>query len=232
MGRALSNETWCTREWAAARLGVSTRSINNYVNRGFIRRGVLENTPVFSKEDVEQMYLDRGVGLPAMNRKNFIAMMHRVQKLEMQVETLTRIWDVQHLPLRPTAEVAKQMLVMVGVLLGSKPDLAMAKSWAKLFETMDETTFDLIGRYCVTDQTWQPFFQLCLKLDEYVSSLPKFPTDLELQQLGQQLGVGRKKLRSSALVWMELHKGTTGDLVMQALDTPKETFLRKLGKTP
>lgn len=231
MGSALSNETWCTREWAAERLSVSTRSINNYVNRGFIRRGVLDNKPVFSKEDVEQLAVDKGVDFPAMNRKNFITMMHRMETLERQVSTLSRIWDVQGAPLRPAESQSKYMMMMADTLLSSKVDLALAKTWSKLFDTFDETTLDLIGKHCTTDQTWQPFFRLCLKMDEYVSSLPKFSTDLELQQLGQQLNLGRKRLRSAALVWVELHKSTTGDLVMEAMDTPKETLLKKLGKS-
>jgi hypothetical protein len=217
--------------WTANRLNVTTRTVRNYVRDGLLKQYVVNNRAVYDRSEVEQLAIDQGSDVPALTRKTVFALVARIQKLEQDMEVMRRALAIQNAPLRPTNTEALELYQAASLSLGCRKwHLDEMKMWSTVFDRLDEPALQLIGSAAVLDKPWETFFQLCLAQINYISQLPGFATNLELQMLHKQLDEGRKKLRSSILIWIELHRGQSQvQDTLQVLEKGTNTLLRRLG---
>lgn len=227
MGDLGMGSAFYTYEEAANRLGKSRRSVFNYVKRGYLKNYIREGQVVVRKEDVEQLAVELGSDLPAMNRHTFFQMQSRLQKLENEMTTVKHILEIRDEPLRPSDSEA------IAISAAAKTYLAAGNwtaehvdQWLPLFEKMDESFLEKLISATQEPKAWVPIFHLCLRMLEL--ALKNSPTSLEWQARAKRLDEGRRKLRGTVIMWTEMGRGTTEEVVLRSLDDLKEGLLRKI----
>jgi hypothetical protein len=224
---------FCTFEEAATRLCRSKRMIHNYVKKGLIRRKLEKDSVLLYREDVEQLAVELGSDMPAMTRQTFFQLMNRVRKLEEDTAVFKRMWDVQDRPLRPSNEEA------IG-LFNAATQAAKCKewkyeeleTWASMFDRMDEVFFDTVAKATVLSKPWNVFYNLCLNMMGFASEKNREKPDLQAQILHKKLDEGRKKMRSTVLMWIEAGRGTVPEAVFRQLNNDQDDLLRRLTAVP
>lgn len=218
-----------TFEEAASRLNRSKRSIHYYVNQGLLTKKLKAGKVVLPREEVEQLAVELGSDVPALNRKTFFQLMSRVRKLEEDVAVFKRMWDVQDKPLRPSNEEA------IGLHNAGTQALALKEwkteeieMWIGLFDRMDEVFFDTVAQATVLSKPWATFYNLCLNMLSYLSELDKKVPSLDTQLRQRKLEEGRKKMRGTILMWIEAGRGTVPDAVFRQLNNDQDDLLRRL----
>jgi DNA-binding transcriptional MerR regulator len=221
--------TFVTFEEAATRLGCSKRSIHSYVKKGLIRKKSENGAVVLYWEDVEQLAVDKGVDAPAMNRKNFITMMSRLQKLEQDMTVVRRMMEIRDDPLRPVVGMAAGLYQAASSSLASKTwQPEEVNLWASQFERFDEVTLDAIRDATQDPNCWQVFYKLCLAQMDFAWAQYSASPDLNWRTLHLRLDEGRKKLRAVALIWIELGRGQLTPSILKEVNSPKEDLLQRL----
>jgi hypothetical protein len=214
---------------AANRLRRSKRQVHNYMNDGFLTR-IVENGAVFLlREDVELLAVDLGTDMPALNRKTFFQLSAKVKRLEEEMTAVKHILEIRDAPLRPSPEEARGLHAAACESLSRRNwEVYEIQLWAQQFEKLDEVALDLVSNVVQQQKPWLPFYELCLELMKSVS--PK--AGLESAALHRRLDEGRKKMRSTILMWIEMGRGTVPDNVFRLVDSGKESVLRKVTQKP
>jgi hypothetical protein len=218
-----------TFDEAVEKLGKSKRSVYDYLRQGLLRREKRDGRTFIPVEDVENLAVDIGHGFPPMNRKTFFQLMARVQKLEQDMSVVRRMTGIQDQPLRPNKEEARGLFMAATQALGAKAwHREEIATWADLFDRMDEVCFDIFADYVNEPLSWAVFYQLCLAMMKYVSQAEDYKTSLIAQHTHKRLDEGRKAIRGTILMWVELGKGGTPDALLRALDDGRGMLLRQL----
>ena len=217
-------------EEAANRLGRSKRSIHSYVKQGLLKRVVNNGLVLLRKEDVEQLAVELGSDAPAMNRHSFFQIQSRLAKLENEMVTIKHILEIRDEPLRPGANEA------IGLYRAAADSLSRKKwvmdevrLWADQFERMDEVAVETICKANQNPKAWVVFYDLLLEMQKYVAAQFSKKPDLEWQALEKKLDEGRKKLRPTIVILIEMNKGVSESFI-GSLEDPKETLLRRLAR--
>lgn len=218
-------------EEAARRLNRTRRSIFDYIKKGFLNRTLRDGKVLLSRDEVEQLAVELGSDLPAMNRKTFFQLQSRLKRLEEQMALVQAVWGAQEKPLRPTEKEAAGLHKAASDYLCAETwRYEEMLSWAGLFNQIDETTLEAVAPAAQTVKPWEVFFDLASRMLEFLAKTKGFSKNVELQALQHKLEVGRRKVREAALFWIESGRGTTPNHVFKLFDTPKEDILRRLGK--
>ena len=215
---------------AATRLGCSTRTIHNYVKRGYLRKQNSHGKIVLQKEDVEALAAEEGIGLPAFNRKNFYLLQVRLQRLEADMAIVRRALEIRDEPLRPNVDEAKGLhMAAINALAANHWSDQELETWASVFDRLDEVSFNMMAEALASATPYHVLYQLCMAQMQKVSTDPSFKSSLKLQILHKKLDEGRKALRKSVLMWIEMNNGTSTPAVMLKLEATKDTLFKKLG---
>lgn len=214
---------------AASRLGVSKRSIHNYVKRGYIRKANHEGNIVLIKEDVEQLAADTGVGLPAFNQKNFFLLLRRVEKLEQDMLVARRRLDIELDPLRPNQQESALLMkeAEASLLRGNWVDEEI-KQWVHVFERLDETALENIKAHTGSMNPFVPFFKLAMAFMAFIAKDDGFNISIEKQLLHKEVDTARIKMRKCIFMWMKVNEPTNSEDILQSLETDKDKFFKKL----
>lgn len=224
MGSAL-----CTQEWVANRLNLSKRSVRGLVQRGFLKQQIVDGKPAYDRVEVEQLATDRGTDYPVMNRKSFLELQRRVSKLEQDMSVVRRAMDISAQPLRPNAMEANQLYkAAVASLAGGKWELEEIDAWSSIFDRLDEPALTSIGEAIVTDRPWEVFFRLLNGQMIQLGGEKNFATSLRLQELHKKLDEGRKKLRGTILVWMEMQRGNPTEKALKSVENGLDDLKRRI----
>jgi predicted DNA-binding protein (UPF0251 family) len=216
---------------AATRLGVSKRSIHNYLKKGLLRRSVQDGEVLLHKDEVEQLAVEMGADFPALNRKSFFQLMSRLQKMEERMTVVMRMLDIRDNPLRPNINEARALYAAAKESLerGNWPRAEM-KTWAGVFDRFDEVALERIQEAVNETNPWAPFFKLVVGMQDFLAKEGGAKPDLSTQTLQQLLDEGRKKIRATVVMWIELGRGTIPQNLLKTLDSDKEALLKKLAK--
>lgn len=218
--------------WAANRLNITTRTVRNYVKSGLLKQYIEGNKAVYDRDEVEQMAIDKGSDAPALTRKTVFELTARIQKLEQDMEVMRRALEIQNAPLRPVGAEAVQLYQAACGSLGVgkwHPD--EIQMWTTVFDRLDDVALRMIAEAAVLDKPWEVFFQLCIAQMNYLALVKDFKTNLGLQLLHKRLDEGRKKLRASVLIWIELHRGKSQiQEAVSVVETSSDALLRRLSK--
>ncbi len=214
---------------AAARLGCSKRTVHNHVKRGYLTKSFQNGKVVLRREEVEQLAVSTGVDLPAINKQSIFMLMTKVQRLEEIVGVLQRALDVRDSPLRPSKEHSLQLHgAVIGALAANHWTDEEMEKWSTLFDRFDEVTLDLMSEHLASTAVFEPFFKLCLAQMRNLSVRREFDSDLDLQLLHKKLDAGRKKMRDTVLMWLNLRKGTIPEAVLAKMESDKGVLFQRL----
>lgn len=194
---------------AAEHLGVTYRTIVNYLKKGVLRKVKVEKGKRvhIPMEDVEALAVDMGNNFPPLNKKTLFRLLAQVQRLERDVLVLKRMNAIVDAPLRPAPREAMGLYdAAVAALKAGAWRTEEVATWADLFDRMDEIFFDSLKAQSI-EEPWRPFYDLCLAQMHQVSSTETFERDLDLQHLHKRLAEGAKLLRRIILVWIEMGNG-------------------------
>lgn len=223
---------------AANRLKRTTRTVHNYIKRGFLRREVYNGEAVVNREDVDRLAEDAGIDLPSMNRKSFIEMQNRLRKVEEQMRTVMHMLQLRDDRLRPSPEHAGKFYkaAVDSATRAGKWALGEVVQWSTQFEKMDEVFIEQVCDSVKNNGAYAQFMWLNLKMMEYAYDKNAEKPDIEWQAVHKKLQASYASLRSSAIIWIEMGRGGKNDMVFETVDDPKNALYRGLqahaGKKP
>jgi hypothetical protein len=224
----MGSDLFLSVDSAAARLSRTKRSIFKYIEQGLLTKKRQGNKVFLLAEEVEQLALELGADAPAMNRKTFLRLLSRVQKLEERMSVVQRILGMRDHPLRPDAGEAHALLAEVRAALNKRAwAWKEIETWASIFDRVDEVTLDSLQTMLAEPHPWKPLYELCVRMLAHVPTLAE-KSDLERQTLHLKLDEGRKRMRGTILMWIEMGRGSIPDSFLGALDTDSEALLRRL----
>lgn len=215
---------------AAQILKRSSRTVHTYIDRGFLRREYEDGKVVLRRADVEQLASEHGANLPALNNKTLVDLQARIRSLETQVAVFRKMTGFEERdPLRPAPELA---LGIIEAAKGALAETAYGSEevhlWVDLFQRMDEATFEIFKTAGASPDCWQPVFNLCVRLIEYVAD-PKRCKDSRIWiQYHEDLTQCLRRLRSIILVWVESGKGEATAALRRHLGTGRDDLVRRL----
>ena len=149
----------------------------------------------------------------------------RVSTLEAQIKFLLRLngMDVSALREAPDEELLRyyrDAIELMGVEAKKLPPETMER-WAELFLQLSEIEFVRLQGLLDYDHTWEPFYQLCIRLMTSLRQNPNLITDPTLKGLYSLLERARKNLRDGAVVMSRKYPETLLPLAKAILqDTP------------
>lgn len=221
---------FCTYKEAAERIGVKQRTIYNYVASGRIRKERKDGKVVLRSEDVEQEAAAHQETMVPFNRRTFMEMRKEIEALKRGFAFIQRQVDTTPInPFRPDKAIAEGFVRDAAFTLGvDRPPLAMVEHWAGLFPRFDEVALTMLVTHTGDREAWAPIFKVCMRLMEYVSIQPEFPTSLVLQAMHQKLDEGRRVMRGTIVMWAALNRGNVPEFVFRETASQKERLLAKL----
>lgn len=224
-------------EEAARYLGVSTRTVRNYVRSGLLVPRTRGRRKFLVGNEVESLCTElRTVGQP-LRRSEVVDLRSRLLRVEAHVDVLLRLLDARMEPLRMGAAYAKELYeAATGQLRRVTWDLSEITPWTEVFLRVDEQDLETIAKAVDDSRPWRTFLRLCLSMSTALVAAPEYATSLTHQTTHRQLAEGRRRLRISALCHMELHGSTDRDVQTHILsDVPlsvRDTLERVLRKQP
>lgn len=219
-----------TFEEAAQILKRSVRTVHTYVKNGFLRREYVEGKVVLCRTEVEQLASDHNANLPALNNKTLVDLQARLRSLEMQMSVFRKMNGFEERPpLRPAPELALGLIdaakqALKATNFGSE-ELNM---WVDMFLRMDEVTFEMFRKAGASADYWQPIFNLCLHLIEFVADPKRCKDSRVWLQYHEELTQCLKRLRSVILVWIESGKGEATAALRRHLGGGRDDLVRRL----
>lgn len=222
-------------EEAARHLGVSARTVRNYVRSGLLTARSNGRRKFLPANEVESLRTElQTIGQP-LRRSEVIELRARLLRVEAHVDVLLRILDARMEPLRMGAAYGKELYeAAVGQLRRAKWDLSEIVPWLEVFLRVDEEDFETISKATDDPRPWKTLLRLCLAMSAAIVATPEYSTSLEHQSAHRQLAEGRRRLRIAALCHLELHGSTDQDVRTHLLSdvplTVRDTIERALRK--
>lgn len=220
--------TILTYKEAANHVGLTERSIRNYVRRGFLtpQRVSGSRQKFLLAADVEELRTLRQeqAGKP-VSRQEILLLNSRVAKLEYALQTVLTLLDAKTVPLGITAEYGEQLYrAAIDQLKLTAWSVDEILPWVDIFLRIDEHDFIVIRDATKVAVPWTPFIRLCVGMAESVVRAKNYETSLVAQDCHRQLAESRRRLRAAIVVYDGLHNGTSGlpaqtTSVVDALDS-------------
>lgn len=192
-----------TIDEAARYLNVSTRTISTYISQGIIsyhkKQG--SNRKYIKAEDLHD--LRHAKEEETFSVKNYKELKAKVSRLEAQIELLMRIIDTNTIELGITEESGKELFAAALSTLDSTLTEEHATAWLPVLMSLNEFDLEKIQKATNTDKPWYPFLSLCVALIVYVTGNKHYATSLTLQSMHKELTEARRRIRLSALIYIE-----------------------------
>lgn len=199
--------------------------IHKYCDGGVVRWRHDGDTLLVAQEDIADIHRLNLAGemKPGEMIRRLLFVEREVERLRMAVN---KLYEINNLSASRFSKMDGSDLVslynniveMIGEETWPIPRMAeTSEVFIKITELEIDTINDLLG----VDNSWQPFFELCLQMTRYVSTHPDLSTDLNLQRVRDLLYASRKNLSAIAVLFVE-KAATFG---------PSKKLLAKLAKT-
>jgi len=158
----------------------------------------------------------------------------KVQRLEVRCGVLERILDAKDAPLAVTPQYAANLYSLCIRQLGagswSKEEM---ENWSEIFLRLQEEDLIIIMDATRDPKPWLPFLRLSVRMAHWAVSSNSYKTDLALQATHIKLAEGRRRLRTSAVIFAESRGITDSSLgKYSAADVPSSLgdLLVQLGR--
>ena len=206
-----------TLQEAATVLGVTDRTVRNYLKQGFLlstkKRG--DRRTWLDPLEVEDFRRDKeeSKSRTIFSKQDLVKLQGEMRRLRSELDVVLRILDTKSDPLRMTEEYAGNLFeVCVAQLRLHSWDLADIQPWTEVFFRLDEEDLQTLSLATSEKRPWKPFLQLCVAMTVFVSAQSDYETSLELQAMHRQLAEGRRRLRVASLIYSEMYTGMDADL--------------------
>lgn len=217
-----------TIDEAARYLDVSTRTISTYISQGIItyhkKQG--SNRKYIKAEDLYDLKEAKACG--EFSIKKFKQLQARVRKLEAQLEVVLKILDTNQINLGITEESGAELFEAAQATLESVLTVEHVEAWLPIMSSIDEFDLEKIQTATKSDKPWYPFISLCVSFIVYVTGNKDYNTSLSLQLHHKELMEARRRLRLSALLFIE-NKGPKQE-VDNLISVRPETVIEHLKK--
>jgi excisionase family DNA binding protein len=200
-----------TIEEAARHLGVTDRTVRGYISQGLLGTHKVKGSKRkwLAPDEVEELRLDRlEVGRldGASLRKELQLHRSQLRRMRAELDVVLKMLDTQREPLGIQKNFAPQLYqAAVDQLRAAEWDIRTLASWANVFLRIDENDFQVVREAVDDPKPWVPFLKLCLRMSQFLVEQPSYKTSVELQGLHREMNEGRRRLRISALCFMDLH---------------------------
>jgi hypothetical protein len=203
---------------AGRHIGLTERSIRNYIRRGFLSSKSKPGcrTKYVSAAEVEELRALKSEqeGRP-VSRQEILLLSAKIAKLEYAVQTLLTLLDAKTVPLGISAEYGKQLYqTAVEQLRRTGWTLEELEPWVEVFLRIDENDFAVLRECANTRTPWVPFIRLCVAMTDSVVADPAYATSLALQNTHRQLAEARRRMRAAAIIF-EGQQGTPLSLLSE-----------------
>lgn len=209
----MSHDNMMSVEDAARFLGVTSRTVRNYIKKGFLSKHKRGRRAFVLAEEVISLKEDLDSAAPVVSRQEMLRQRSRIRRLESHMEVVLRMLDAKDHPLDLNEEYAKDLYEFAeGHLLRGKWDPAEIKPWIEIFDRLSETDFETMSSSAKDPHPWRPFLRLCVAMMGFVVGSKEYQTSLELQSLHRLLASSRRKLRISAFIYGEMNSSINDEL--------------------
>lgn len=195
-------------QMAANLLGVTTRSLHTYVQKGLISFQRVGRSHQFDAVEVEELRkaLQETGKRTVISPKEFALLQSRLTRVEAELSVVLRILDAKNDPLRMNNAYARDLFGAASAQLQvGQWTHAEMQPWSEIFLRIDETDFRTIAEAVDDSKPWKLFLRLCVAMTACVCALDSYLTSIELQELHRRLVEGRRRMRVAALIYSDLY---------------------------
>jgi hypothetical protein len=177
-----------TKKEAAKFLGVTERTINNYITKGYLKQEITE-------EDLKQLKSATNSLIP-FNKISFNKLLLQVEKQERELNIIKRVLNLYNEPhhLNDKTILAIYDMAEVNKIKYWPDDWQF--QWADFISRLTEKDLDQLEKLSSDKHPWLKFYKLCSSIEEMnlspeINSLYKFAIHHVLQL---------------AVVWVKIHE--------------------------
>lgn len=195
------------RQEAAKFLNVSSRTISNYQKQGLLTTTKKGRTQLFNITELESLRdLKQQVGDGQLiPKKEILQLQARVSRLESQMRVINMMLDSRSGDLNLSHKDAQELYAQLVHSISSYKDLAQTsiESWVEIFYQVDENTISTLSITNSDPACWNKLLDLCnLFIDRTVND-NHYETSIDLQSRHKALCEARRRLRISAVIYLE-----------------------------
>jgi excisionase family DNA binding protein len=196
---------------AARALGRTERTVRNYIKEG--RLASLTRGRSRLLDPAEVMSLIEEDASPRVTPEEVRVLRAQVQRLESEMAVVRHMLDLRDSALGMTEAYAAglydAMIVQSSRPVGSY-SLPELESWADIFARMDESDLEI---FCRKEwSAWKQLLLLSARLITDVVSRADYKTSLDLQKVHRLLADGRRRLRISCFIYLEMRQMISPEL--------------------
>lgn len=191
---------------AAKHLGITERSVRNYVRRGFLQTKSISGTrgKFLSPSEVEELRVLKTEHAAAgpVSRQEILLLVSKVKRLEYGMATVLRLLDAKDAPLCITPEYAQELhaasLLQLNRAGWSVEEL---EPWTEIFLRIDEDDLETIASATKDHKPWVLLLKVCQTMTTDVVNNNTYASSLGLQDVHRALAEGRRRMRAASLVF-------------------------------
>lgn len=206
-----NSSSWILPEEASKMLGISPEGVVQLADNGLIRKLVDEDQVFININDLEGLSNLQGV-----EEQDEVSLTQRVILLEAQVKRLTESFDIlfqaNYMSSSKFNSMTDEDLLILYRSIENQVDrkiwtIPKILSFCEVFLRISEVEIEQLNDLTKQTDCWKPFYELCLKLANFINNHPDLSTNIEVQRCRDLLAYSRKNLRSIAVIFIELaHK--------------------------
>lgn len=199
-----------TVEEAATHLGVSTRTTRTYIRQGLLSTKSLPKSARkwLDPAEVEELRIDRqehGATGPQL-RSEILRHRAHIRRLRSEVDAIIRILDTRNEPLKLHEDQARGVYqACVSQLRRTNWRVDEIDPWVRVFFRISEEDFETMMSAVSDPKPWVPFLRLVMQMTRYAAEHPDYTTNLDLQRMHRELAEARRRIRISAMCFMDLY---------------------------
>lgn len=218
---------------AARFLGVTDRTVRNYIKKGLLTKERDGRKVFLRSEEVVELKEDFSSAAPVVSRQELLKQRAKIRRLEAHMEVVLRILDTKDHPLQLGVGSAEELYEFAkGHLQQGRWEVAEIRPWADIFDRLSEDDFEIMSGKTADPHPWRPFLRLCAAMITFVVNAKEYTTSLELQSLHRILVSSRRRLRISAFIYGEMNQSLGYELQSpnMASSSTADALFRKILK--
>lgn len=192
-----------TIDEAARYLNVSTRTISNYISQGIItyhkrqgsNRKYIDSSSLHDLKEAKEQ--------DDFSVKRFKELVVKVKRLEAQLEVVLKILDTKQVPLGINEDSGKELFNTALATSDTTLSVDHVEAWLPILMSIDEYDLENIQKGTKSDKPWLPFLELAIGMIVFISGNKDYEINLNMQLLHKELMEARRRLRLSALLYIE-----------------------------
>lgn len=208
---------------AARVLGLSERTIRNYISSGQLSSSRVGRTRYLDPEEVHELKTEGMLDRPKL--AEIRTLRARVRRLEAEMAVVRRVLDLRNARLGMDVEYAKALVGHLRDQLGRPAGsytLREMESWADIFARADEQDLKIFEE-AGFESAWIELLRLSSRMISEVVALEDYSNSLAAQEVHKLLADARRRLRISCFIYREL-KGALPPELREGATVKEELF--------